>query len=780
MNEWANSVRRDLATFSDSGAPLDCQLVGTRLTAHWMSRRQTLTATFDHDDESGITVEFGGRALSYRAFLSDPLLSDMRGLAKMIVPIESDSFYVHTRATHHGGPGQEEPAREMLQCQVEDARDDVTTVVFVTGDAGAGKTEVLKELVRHQADRFILGETDWLYLYVNAQGRALARLEEALATELQDLKATLTYHSVSTLSRNRLLVPVIDGFDELLGVTGYEDAFSSLRRFLDELGGSGRLIAAARSAYYEQELLTRATNRELSSQGLAVEPIEIQPWGVQEFDQYIQKKFLSSESSFRVDSAPTMTREQFTDKMREVFASEINAPLRSKPFFVAKTAEFVLAGKDFSAADLLDQLVNGYLDREQTSKLLDETGQPLLQIEQIRALVQMICEEMWASETRSLDVQQVRVAAEVITLDSGLSESSVVRVRERAPYMAFFTAADIKDRVEFEHEIFFAYFLGDTIFDAVLRAPDNLYSILFRSPLPEGASDRASKLIDQKNLNLASVIANCGAAADAGPLRSVQAQENAGQLIAAMLNLRFRATHVPSISSVSFQSVVFAGRKLSNVHLRECTFFRVEFRRTDLSSTTIEDCSGREVRLQDVLVNPQHTILQIKGLNPRSDVFGLRVRRADGEIAPIYRPDETVGILASCQLPGIESSPIIQDVHPEFVQLLESLLLKFRRANMIWPEDEQNKSILNHKWWPELERLLVDAGILSKEERRQHAGPNRYALRRNLLPEAIMRGLADMSTGSIAVDKFWMSARKGFPFSSPNSTPESVSKKSRA
>ena len=101
---------------------------------------------------------------------------------------------------------------------MEETDADSTRVIMVTGEAGAGKTQVLQELVRRQADNYLRGKTHKLFLYVNAQGRALARLNEALATELQDLRVSLTYHSVATLARVGILIPIIDGFDELLGV----------------------------------------------------------------------------------------------------------------------------------------------------------------------------------------------------------------------------------------------------------------------------------------------------------------------------------------------------------------------------------------------------------------------------------------------------------------------------------------------------------------------------------------------------------------------------------
>jgi hypothetical protein len=70
---------------------------------------------------------------------------------------------------------------------------------------------------------------------VSAQGRALSNLKDALAAETGDLRATFTWDAIAPLTRRGLLVPIIDGFDELLGAAGYGDAFGSLREFLSDL-----------------------------------------------------------------------------------------------------------------------------------------------------------------------------------------------------------------------------------------------------------------------------------------------------------------------------------------------------------------------------------------------------------------------------------------------------------------------------------------------------------------------------------------------------------------
>src|SRR5690606_16070721 len=119
-------------------------------------------------------------------------------------------------------------------------------------------------------------------------GRALSRFNEALGSELDDLRAKPTYHAVTTLVRVGLIVPVIDGFDELLGMSGYDEAFGSLSAFVEELDGEGCLIASARSAYYEEEFLSRANRSSaLGSQAWRQVAIRIQDWGDEQIGEFV-------------------------------------------------------------------------------------------------------------------------------------------------------------------------------------------------------------------------------------------------------------------------------------------------------------------------------------------------------------------------------------------------------------------------------------------------------------------------------------------------------------
>lgn len=329
FNEKTKSrIKSDLASFADPGG-VKFEGSGRRFLAEWTMRGESCEATFTVSSDTDISVHLDGAPQPYGAFLAGTRMADLRYVAQMIEQTRRREIFVPTRARRKDEETEQvQPATELLTDLLEHCKADVTQILMVTGEAGSGKTRVIQELVRQQAGRYLQGRTGKLLLYVNAQGRALARLNEALATELQDLKVSLTYHSIATLAREGLLVPVIDGFDELLGVSGYDDAFNSLATFMEQLDGQGKLIASARSVYYEEEFLSRAGHVSTTGgQAWSHIPIEILPW--EKRDHSVFLKELAEH-----ESLPSQERAELGRRVKGVFAD--NEELASKPTSVPR------------------------------------------------------------------------------------------------------------------------------------------------------------------------------------------------------------------------------------------------------------------------------------------------------------------------------------------------------------------------------------------------------------------------------------------------------------
>ena len=429
---WKNRIERDLTSFGDPGATVAVTGSGRRLRAAWTMRGKDHEAVFSTSRDRGVRVNIGSRHLEYGAFVAGTDMADLRYVARMILQASKPQLFVPTRAEHANEPDAKTgPALELLKALLDQENHDATRVIMVTGEAGAGKTRVLQELVRRRADAYLRGQSTKLLLYVNAQGRALARLNEALATELQDLKVGLTYHSVAVLARLGILIPVIDGFDELLGVSGYDDAFSSLADFLEQLEGEGQLLASARSVYYEDEFLSRAGSLSTSGdQAWSHDAVRVHKWSDEDREDYLNQWVRSEGLS---DEESTKLRE----RLQAVF-DDRNAALAEKPLFFARMVGILRNKPEFSAGDdPFRALVYEYLDRERTDKLLDKQSRSLLSEQQFETLMCELAQEMWNQETRELDHRSVREVAEYVVESEGLSDTAKQVVISRMRTFAF-------------------------------------------------------------------------------------------------------------------------------------------------------------------------------------------------------------------------------------------------------------------------------------------------------------------------------------------------------
>ncbi len=757
---WKGRIERDLTSFGDPGALVDVRgTTGRAFRAAWTMQGVEREAMFSVSRGAGVSVTEEGRTLPYRSFVAGSDMADLQRVARMILQAMPSGLFVETSAKRSVADGDTRKASAVgLLADLLEEEDGVATrVVMVTADAGAGKTCVLKELVRRYADDYLHGRTRRLLLYVDAQGRSLARLNEALATELQDLKVGLTYHSVATLARLGILVPVIDGFDELLGVSGYDDAFSSLAGFLDQLEGEGQLLASARSVYYEEEFLARAG---LATGNWSQVPVRVLEWSADDrrryLDEWIADRGLTGEAADRLRR-----------RVEKIFARG-HEELAKKPLFLARVVELLWNDREFSGGDdLLQALVREYLSRERNEKLLDRQSGSLLTEAQFERLMCELAQEMWNQETRELDSRSVREVAEFFVESESLSDTAKQSVVERMPALAFLARSDGRSLrsggISFEHELFFSYFLAGAIVSEFSSASADVRIVLSRSALPgdvaervaaqlharnetggrdgAGARDRLQKLLDRL--------------ADAGRKecrRTMQVRENAGLLVMALLQAYAglgEGGH--EIDECTVRSVVFPGSRLRDVTLRRCSLVDVDVRRTDLTTARFVECAARNVLLFEPRVAPGSTRLELQGLEV-SHVTGLRLA---GSPETFYEPSTVAAKLRECGAPTPDPDKAVGSrVPPEYVELVGRLVRAYRRANPVCAEDPALAGLFGDPKWAAVERLLIDHEIVAKEQRATSGRPKTF-LRRRVLPEQMMSGWNGRADGVPRVRSFW-------------------------
>lgn len=741
-------IERDLASFADPGTEVEVTVSGHNIRATWMARGTPRDALFSVSPNGSISARIEGCTLPYRSFVAGTALADVRAVARMILQASKPTFSIATRARRDdsenaaSAPGPA-PAVDLLADLLENEnKKRATRVIMLTGAPGAGKTHILRELVRRQADKYVRGQTTRLLLYVDAQGRALARLDEALATELQDLKVGLTYHSIPVLARLGLLVPVIDGFDELLGVSGYDDAFSSLAGLLEQLEGQGQLLVSARSVYYEEEFLSRADD---SNQSWEHIPVRVDDWREEDQEKYLEERI---ERECWSDERAAALRE----RLDAVFDGD-NSELAAKPLFFTWVADSLNRDPAFATGDdLLRKLADDYLSREQNEKLLGRDSRPLLSKSQLERLMRELAEEMWNQDTRALDYRSVREVAEYVVMDEGLSEATQRTVIERMPSLAFLSSGGTAESGTgaFEHELFFFYFLGKVIAARLASAEGDMRIVLSRSALPEDVARRVAKELSVEEPGvrerLRELLARLVGASRMEWHRTMQVRENAGLLVMAL----FRACR--TVEDCTVESVVFPGSSLADVQLTRCAFRDVTVRRTDLTSTQFTNCTAEEMYFLKPLVQPQVTRLELDGLKVEQ-VLGIHVPGKEQD----YDPSKIEKVLETCGTPLVpEVSRFAPDaeVAPVYRKLVERLTRRYRRANPVYVDEDEWPVLFKRPEWPTVEQLLIAHGLVEKETRHPGGQP-KVALRRRFRLEELMSGLNANADVDRRIRAFW-------------------------
>jgi NACHT domain len=233
---WRTRLERDLIGFADPGIPPAVERTENSLHAEWTTRGTARSALFVLNPAGELRWVSGPTEDdSYQAFLASEQMADFDQFAGAITrAISRRRDFVASHAIVDTGfeDSAVTATPEEMAGLADRARlraEGWTSLFFLKGDPGAGKTTLLREATALQAQRYLDGTSEFLFFYVSAQGRELSNLRDAFSGELQDLRAGFTRDAIAALVRAGLLIPVVDGFDELLGTAGYSGAFSSLQ-----------------------------------------------------------------------------------------------------------------------------------------------------------------------------------------------------------------------------------------------------------------------------------------------------------------------------------------------------------------------------------------------------------------------------------------------------------------------------------------------------------------------------------------------------------------------
>ncbi len=746
-------IERDLRAFADPWS----EIMIDNTSAVWERDGVEITATFAAAASGGFPdVVLRGRRTSYREFLASPDMANLNTFADSIAKTHPRQLgYIDTSARLVDDLLAEQSTDQAaIDLVIQHATDDLpflsTRVVLVRGEAGSGKTVTLREATARQAAAFLQGKAQSLFFLVDAQGRALSRLEDAMAKDLQDLRARFSYAAVAPLTRHNLLIPIIDGFDELLGSGGYDEAFSSLAAFLATLDGQGSVVASARSAFFNyRDFYDNATR--FSADGrlnYQVDTLNVEPWTKEQIRLYFD--------SFCQDRA--IDRPLVRDALRDLEATfdEKNEALLSKPFYASRVAVLVATGATIRGdEDLLDQLVTSFVEREHR-KLLDRDNTPLLSVKGHRAFLTALAEEMWWQENRRLDVGTVQAVAELITEQFGLPPAAAHAIVERVSSYAFLTSdASGRRSLRFEHEVFYGYFLAHKLHEYIDGEPGDLRRFIARSVVEP-------TLVEQVVRLLGTGMERCSRAVESisfvlrPTLSEIVARENAGVLISAILRAAGRAK-----DHLVIQNVVFQGLPLGPLHANDICFERCDFNAVDFSQVHFVRPEFISSALRNITIDLTTTRLDSLSATARDVIHGLTVRgeQSDVPTGKVFAPEDIVKVLVRIGMdPPHEEIGILRrssEVEAR-IDVLERFVNKMARRFYASYEDIDRFPFAQGRPWKEVLALLNEHGLL-EEHSVAKSGPPIPLVRLSVPPEIIRRGEDPTDpTVPASVRAFWV------------------------
>ena len=466
-----------------------------------------------------------------------------------------------------------------------------STVVYLTSDAGEGKTTVVNHLAREQAKRFKSGQAGWLLLPISLGGRPFLRFDDVVVGELVNRLRFqhLYYDAFLELTKLGVLVPAFDGFEEMFVESSSGEAVSALGNLVQHLQSSGSVLIAARKAYFEfYSFRTQARLFDaIQSHSVTFSRLTLSRWQREHFQKYCKLRTLRTGDSLY---------ERVRERLGERHPLLTRAVLVKKLVDIAKelpSIDAVLARLGNDPDEYFVDFVTTIVEREAEEKWLDRSGEaakPLLTVADHFDLLAMIAREMWEMRSDALKRDYLELITDVFTSDSKLSPDTARQIRKRLPEHSLLAlVSGTRDMLAFDHDDFRWFFLGQALGRLLLDDSDEeLATWLNVAALPADTVDAACRYAAQQGGDPGPIIERVVGIGQQAPTTSYT-KENSGS-IALALAARGAGADV-SLKGLVFPPGALVGKQLEGVHIRDC-----EFQATSLRDARIIDCEFRRCR----------------------------------------------------------------------------------------------------------------------------------------------------------------------------------------
>jgi hypothetical protein len=530
----------------------------------------------------------------------------------------------------NGNHDQLSTTNDALKTMMDTIRDSSpfeTTVLYVTSDAGEGKTSLINELARTQAKSFIDNRASWLLVPIPLGGRHFLRFDDITVGALQNRYRFpfLYYNSFLALVKMRAIVPAFDGFEEMFVESSSGEALSAMGILVSSLDSKGTIVIAARKAYFDFENLRTKEKLfdTIRNYSVGFGSLELKRWSETQFSTYCSKR--------GVANAQEIYR-RVSERLKPDHALLTRAILVKRLIDVASntpTLEALLDQLHGSGADFFSVFVMGLIEREANEKWIDRSGEqdvgaPLLTTEEHCELLSLIALEMWEARVDYIKRDSLEFVADYFSTGEARKNAfQAQQIKERIRGHAMLVPSlNSENALEFDHEEFRSFFLGEGIARQIQplneRAKAVVLGVFRRGVLPRQTQHAIIRALKRNSqLNILEVIRFL---LDISGMESQAsyAHENCSDIIIRILsgidgegmlleNLAFgiNALRDRKLRKLVFKKCYFSATSLELTELEECTFINSRFAQlrvndsTQFKKTVFDECSVEAISFLD-------------------------------------------------------------------------------------------------------------------------------------------------------------------------------------
>jgi len=480
-----------------------------------------------------------------------------------------------------------------------------TMVLYITSDAGEGKTSLINQLAREQAKLFTENKSDWLLVPIPLGGRHFLRFDDITVGALQNRYRFpfLYYNSFLALVKMGVIVPAFDGFEEMFVERSSGEALSAMGILVGSLESRGTMVIAARKAYFEFENLRTQERLFDTIRTLSVSfgKLELERWGQPQFMMYCTNR--------GVTDADEIYR-RVAERLGSNHALLTRAVLVKRLIDVATKSQSLdafLEQLKQSGTDFFSVFVSGLIEREAHEKWIDRSGEkdvgaPLLSVEEHCELLSQIALAMWEARIDYIKRDNLEFVADYFSEVTRKNAFQAQQIRERIRGHAMLvSSANATEAVEFDHDEFRLFFLGEGIARQLRpmndRAKAEVQGVFRRGVLPRQAQHSLIRAVTRNTqldcLQAVKVLLEIGGM-DA---HASYTQENCSDITIRMLS--GVSGGGLKISNMAFSSDALRDRKLSGLSFHDCFFSPTSVELTELNDCAFFNCKFAQLRVFD-------------------------------------------------------------------------------------------------------------------------------------------------------------------------------------